>query len=338
MQPLESVRDISRIAYGFMSSQALFAALEIGVFTALQGEPSDVETLAARLDVRVEGLSTLMAVLRIEGLVSLVDDERFANSPAAERYLVRGAREDYSEYLRLQVGRQFYAMLPQAVAGLRGDKGAMAAEGQQGWLAEPGEAELFSRSQHAGSLGPAWQLAKRIDLEGRRSLLDVAGGSGAFSITLCAQNPDLRATILDFPTVVQIGRQFVDEAGMSDRIGFISGNALEVEWPHGQDLVLMSYLLGAVPGAHHEDLCARAWNATGPGGRVVIHDFMLDDDRSGPLGSAQWFFCYLPTTLGAISFTGADVKVLLEEAGFVDVAVDDLIPTLTKVVSGVKGE
>ena len=65
---------------------------------------------------------------------------------------------------------------------------------------------------------------------------------------------------------------------------------------------------------------------------------MLDDDRSGPLGSAQWFFCYLPTTLGAISFTGADVKVMLEEAGFVDVTVDDLIPTLTKVVTGLKGE
>jgi 2-hydroxy-4-(methylsulfanyl)butanoate S-methyltransferase len=68
------------------------------------------------------------------------------------------------------------------------------------------------------------------------------------------------------------------------------------------------------------------------GGQLVIHDFMLDDDRSGPLGAAQWFYTYLPTTSDAVSFSGADVIALAEAAGFVDVSVEVQIPGLTSLL------
>ena len=71
-------------------------------------------------------------------------------------------------------------------------------------MANAEEADYFTRAQHAGSLGPAAVVAKQIDLAGAARLLDVAGGSGAFSITLCHRFPDLRATVLDFPTVTPV--------------------------------------------------------------------------------------------------------------------------------------
>ena len=66
--------------------------------------------------------------------------------------------------------------------------------------------ERFSSAQHSGSLGPARLLAKRLDLKDRRKLLDVGGGSGAYSIALCAANPRLSATILDFPRDSRYGQ------------------------------------------------------------------------------------------------------------------------------------
>ena len=38
----DAISSISAIAYGFMGSQALFAALELGLFTALAEEPCDL--------------------------------------------------------------------------------------------------------------------------------------------------------------------------------------------------------------------------------------------------------------------------------------------------------
>ena len=113
-------------------------------------------------------------------------------------------------------------------------------------MSDPAEAEAFSRAQHAGSLGPALVLDKKIDLSGRRSLLDVAGGSGAFSIALGRRYPELHATILDFPNVVEVANRFIAEAGLEDRIATVGGDAIQSEWPPAQDVILMSYLLSAV--------------------------------------------------------------------------------------------
>jgi ubiquinone/menaquinone biosynthesis C-methylase UbiE len=334
--PIETVRDISRVAYGFISSSALFTALELGVFTVLHDRPRDGDDLARELAVRSNGLATLLALLEAEGLVYRDAHGHYANSPAADKYLVRGSPQDYSEYLRLQTGRQIYTILPKALGGLRGDAAEMAHQGIESWLADPDEAETFSRSQHDGSLGPAWQLAKRIDLEGCRSLLDVAGGSGAFSITFCSLHPGLQATIIDFPAVVDVARRYVAEAELSARIGFLGGDALEVAWPVDQDLVLMSYLFCNVPGQRHQDLMTRAFGSTRPGGQVVIHDFMLDDDRSGPLGAAQWLYTNLPLAMDATVFTGKELAALAETAGFIDSTVEVLIPGLTKTMTAHK--
>lgn len=338
-RPLESVRDVSRIGYAFMSSQALFAALEIGLFTELHRQPASVDDLAANLEVVPEALQTILAILVAESLV-LSDGGRYSNSPAAERYLVTGAPNDYSEYLRLQVGRQLYSIMPHSVAGLRGDEAAMVERGTgfEGWLADPDEAEIFSRSQHAGSMGPAYQLARRLDLSACTSLLDVGGGSGAFSISLCSANEQLRATIIDFPAVIDVARRYVEEAGMLDRIDFIEGNSLDVPWPQDQDVILMSYLVSAIPVRNHPALVERAWNSAAGGGRLVIHDFMLDDDRSGPLATARLFLAYMPTTPGAASFTGAEIQALVEAKPFESVTCETFIPDITKLVLARKPE
>jgi ubiquinone/menaquinone biosynthesis C-methylase UbiE len=208
----------------------------------------------------------------------------------------------------------------------------MVSDGAEAFFANKVEAELFSRAQHAGSLGPAHQLAKRLDLSRYGLMLDVAGGSGAFSITFCERSDDLRATVLDFENVVDVARLYVIEAGMSDRIDFIVGSALDVRWPEEVDLVLMSYLLSAVPGRHHQQLLNSAWSALAPGGDLVVHDFMLDPNQSGPLAASQWFFAYLPTVPGAVSFSDLRLVDLARSAGFVNVSSEDFIPGLTRIV------
>ncbi|WP_010138272.1 methyltransferase family protein [Oceanicola sp. S124] len=258
MTLLTEADDVSRIAFGFMGSKALFAALELGIFTALAGGDKTAAELAEAAGVHEDRAMTLLTALAGLGLVS-VHEGRFANSPAAGAFLVKGAKYDFGDYLRLQVGKQMYPLLDQIEGALKGELGEGDTASYADWFSDPDEAKLYSESQHAGSLGPARQLAKALDLSGARRMLDVGGGTAAFDIVLCGANPGLTSTVLEFPNVAALGRRYVEAAGLSDRITYLEGNALETDFPGGQDIVLMSYLFSGVPGEAHEALIARAY-------------------------------------------------------------------------------
>jgi 2-hydroxy-4-(methylsulfanyl)butanoate S-methyltransferase len=333
VEPLTDVRDISRIAYGFIASKALFAALELDMFSRLV-EPKTIDGLARESGIPAHRMKTLLATLTALGLI-VRDGDRFRNSPASERYLTRGSPAYFGEYYRLQINRQIYPALEHLDAGLAGDASTLAVD-TQGLMSDPAEAEIFSVAQHAASLGPAIRLATTIDLHRSRTLLDVAGGSGAFSITLCRHYPELAATIIDFPNVIEVARRFIADAGLSERIELTGGNALDTDWPGHQDAVLMSYLLSAVKEDDIPALLASAYRSLRPGGLLIVHDFMLDDDEQGPALAAQWFLMNLAFQPDAGSFSAATLSVLLAEQGFTDVSSQTLIPQITKIVVGSK--
>jgi ubiquinone/menaquinone biosynthesis C-methylase UbiE len=318
-----------------MGSKALFAALELGVFTHLAGGAKTAAELAGAARVHEDRATTLLTALAGMGLVS-AQEGRFANAPAAQAFLVNGAKYDFSDYLRLQVGRQMYPLMEQLEGALTGDMDTAATASYADWFADPAEARFYSESQHSGSLGPARQLANSLDLGGKRRLLDVGGGTAAFDITLCRANPDLTATVLDFPNVAALGRRYVTAAGLSDRIAYLEGNALEAEWPAGQDVVLMSYLFSGVPGDTHDRLIAQAFDILTPGGSVLIHDFIVAEDRTGPMLAALWQLQHTAFTPEARSLDAGGLQAALSKAGFVDIGIAPMIPEMTMLAQGRK--
>lgn len=332
---LTEAEDISDIAFGFMGAKALFAALHLGVFSHLAKGPMTAEALGTAASIHPERARTLLTALAGLRLVG-VKNGRFENSPAAESFLVKGAPFDFGDYLRLQVDRQMYRLLDQIEPALRGALPETATASYAQWFADADAARLYSESQHAGSLGPARTLARRVDLSRARSYLDVGGGTGAFAITLCAANPALSATVVDFPNVADLGAGYVDRAGLSDRISYIRGNALETPWPGGQDALLMSYLLSGVPGDAHPGLLRRAFETLAPGGRILIHDFVVHADRRGPKNAALWQLQHTAFTPEARSLDDATLRNDLAEAGFERIEIAPLIPGMTMLAQGVR--
>lgn len=332
---LTEAEEISDIAFGFMGSKALFAALHLGVFTALAKGAQTPEELGPRIDLHPERCRTLLTALTGLRLVS-VESGRFANSPAADAFLVKGRKYDFGDYLRLQVDRQMYGLLDQIEPALRDQLPEGATASYAEWFADPEAARLYSESQHAGSLGPARSLARQVDLSAARRLLDVGGGTGAFAITLCDAYPGLTATIVDFPNVAALGRGYVADAGLEERIRYVEGNALETAWPDAQDAILMSYLFSGVPDAAQEPLIARAFAHLAPGGRLMIHDFMVQEDRTGPKNAALWQLQHTAFTPRARSLDDAWLSDALSAAGFDAVSVRPMIPGMTMLALGVK--
>ena len=331
--PVAHRRDLSAIAYGFMASQALFAALTVDLFSHLAAGPRTAGELSASTGIAPNRVRTLLQALAALGLL-VADGPRYANAPACQRYLVRGAPGDFGDYFRLQIARQIYPAMLHLSDGLTGAGRAFDALG--GLLAEPEQARTFTDAQHAGSLGAARVLAGRIDLGPARSLLDVGGGSGAFSIALCQRNPALRATILDFPSVTDIADGYRRDAGLTDRIDLQPGDAVVATWPPDQDIVLLSYLLSALGADEIDVVLGKAYACLRPGGLLVVHDFMLDDDHAGPMLAALWFLQYVAYRPDAESFSAAELTDRLRGHGFADPTSETLIPEITKVTMTIR--
>ena len=270
---LQNAEDINRIAFGYMASKALFSALEFNIFAILAESPCTLRAIAEKTGITENRVEILLTALVSVGLV-VRESGRYCNSSASDNYLVPGRKSFFGDYLRMQIARQMYPSMHRLDSVLSAEEDASHLCDYADWMSDLEQAEIFSRSQHVGSLGPAAVFGKRVDLTGCKRLLDVGGGTGAFGIILCHQYPELQVTIMDFPNVTKVGSEFVTQAGLSDRIVFLDADVLDTPWPDNQEAVLMSYFLSAIPAKQISKIFKMARQVLIKEGLLIIHDFM----------------------------------------------------------------
>jgi SAM-dependent methyltransferase len=177
---------------------------------------------------------------------------------------------------------------------------------------------------HKGAAQRAPLLVQTVGAEGVGRLLDVGGGSGAYSIAFARANPSLEAVILDLATVLPIAEGHVAEAGLAGRVLTRAGDLRKDDLGAGFDLVLLSSICHMLDSAGNRDLLRRAFAALSPGGRVVISDFVLAEDRTSPRQAALFSINMLVGTDGGDCYTVGEYTAWLREAGFAEVVRRDL--------------
>jgi ubiquinone/menaquinone biosynthesis C-methylase UbiE len=331
----KTAEDISSVAFGFMASKALFAGLHLDLFTLLDRKTGTAAEISTETGVPINRITTLLTALTGIGLVGL-KDLVYSNAPAASIFLSRQSKHEFGDYLRYQIDKQMYPFLDQLNEVVDGSLSQDAIVSYHHWMSDPEQAKIYSRAQHAGSLGPGRTLARLVDLSNSHKLLDVGGGTGAMSIKFLEQNSNLISTIIDFPNVSEIGWQFVSETKMMDRIRYIPGDALQIEWPKEQDVILMSYFLSGIPGVEIPRIIDYAYECLTEGGILILHDFMVEDDRTGPPMAALWQLQHMAFTPEALSVTPGWLNERLKEAGFLDIRKDEVVPGMTKAIFAYK--
>jgi cyclopropane fatty-acyl-phospholipid synthase-like methyltransferase len=150
-------------------------------------------------------------------------------------------------------------------------------------------------------------------------MLDVGGGSGAYSIAFARAEPALRAEIFDLATVVPIAQGHVQEAGLSGRIttrvGDLRVDALGADY----DLILLSAICHMLGPSSIVSLLGRCFSALSSGGRLVIQDFVLEADRTSPRSAALFALNMLVGTPDGRTYSHEEYASWLEQAGFADV-------------------
>ena len=183
--------DVDSVSYGFMASQAIFCALEVGVYEAIAGAGEGgltADALKTACSINAPRLQTLLTSLTaIKSLKRNAATGAYTLSPNSARYLVQSSRQYYGDYLRYQMGRQFYhrmGALPDVMT--TGEAPSYAS-----WFSDPATAAMYTQAQHNGSVATAKYLVKKkLQLGSVTSMLDVGGGSGAFSYVIVERATD----------------------------------------------------------------------------------------------------------------------------------------------------
>jgi len=302
---------------------AATAAMELGVFEALAETPAAHAELARKLNLSARGTEILLPLLASLGLLERCDGH-FQPSDVARLYLLRGSPYYWGGLLtRMGPSSPQHAAIRQALKGeLASTTGRPGDRPSDGWAAghvEIEQARVVAAVMHSHSIAAALGMARNIDFAGVRRLLDVGGGSGCFCIALAQRYPSLRCTIMELPTMCEVAGEYVAEAGLGDRIGTRAVDMFRQEWPRDHDALFFSNILHDWDFATCASLLARAHTALPAGGRIFIHEALLDDSGLGPLTTSTFSLLMLLGTQGR-QFTYAELAKLLADAGFEDVS------------------
>jgi (2Fe-2S) ferredoxin/SAM-dependent methyltransferase len=298
--------ELSRTIRGFQDSRVLLTALELDVFTAVAaGATAEAVASARGLDPR--GATLLLNALAALGLL-VKRDGVYRNTPRAARYLCAGSPDDARAALRHHVSLwPRWSTLTDAV--------------RAGHAVSPGDATTrtddwtvpFIAAMHRNAVLRAPLVVQAVGPA--RRLLDVGGGSGAYAIAFAQAHPDLDADVLDLPSVLPITRKHLADAGLADRVRTREGDLRRDELGTGYDLVLLSAICHMLSPAENQDLLRRARAALAPAGRIVIQDFVVDEDGTAPLHAALFALNMLVGTPGGQTYSASQYQAWLRTAG-----------------------
>jgi ubiquinone/menaquinone biosynthesis C-methylase UbiE len=306
----EQLTDAART---FQASRVLLTAIELDIFSAV-GDGATANEVAGR--VGSDARATAMLLNAVVALGALRrSGERYENLDDIARYLTRGSPDYVQPALMHWVNLwKTWSTLTEAVRvgttvitpGIEGQ--------DEAWT------NAFISAMHMNAGIAARQVAEAVSGEGVRSMLDVGGGSGAYSIAFAHANPGMNATVFDLAHVVPTTQQHIAEAGLQDRVRAVVGDLNTDEFGGPYDLILVSSICHMLDEPANIDLLKRCFRATGPGGRIVVRDFILNEDRTSPPRAALFALNMLVGTRRGSTYTESEYRGWLEATGYSEVA------------------
>ncbi len=312
----ELTKRLDTLSGGYQRSQILFTGLRTGIFPFLT-EPRGIEETAQFLRSPIRGARMLLDGLLALELITKKEG-RYQNAPIAMQCLVPGAPMDQTHILLHRANAwEDWARLEEAVRTGQ----PVCTETRHGE-----SLETFIRGMHDIAQTSAQAMVQRVDLSSHTRMLDIGAGSGAYTIAALRQHPTLHVTAFDRPEVLPITREYVEQAGLEDRVTFVAGDLTQA-LPRGPcDLILISNIIHSFGPETNRRLIHACHDVLTPGGLLIVKDFLRG--RDGSASSFTLIFAlqmFLRTPQGD-TYSVADMEQWSQDAGFPNGRLVELTP------------
>lgn len=306
---------------GLFHAPTLAVADELHMFEALAASPLSVDQLATALALEPRAAEAMAGVMSSLGFLHL-DGAHYSLTETARTYLLPTSPFYWGGMLRRI--REVPVDCRKLLASLRGGVAAAEARLTAMWEAPipPPEALVgFTHAMHAHSFSLAMRTIGKFGITGK--LLDIAGGSGSYSIAAALHDPAVSCTVLELPAVCAVAAGYACEHGVGSRVATVAANMFSTPWPEGHDAILLADIAHDWDDQRCAELARRAFAALSPGGRVLVHEMLLDDDKVGPPTAITYSMIMVFVTQGR-QRSASELRAILGAAGFADIRV---VPT-----------
>jgi hypothetical protein len=296
--------------FGMPIARSVQVAQRTGVLALLAETPSTAPEVAAKLGLREQGTSLLLDVLVVSGLLSLGRDGRYALKSRAAKWL----RADSGTYIG-----DFLADTENYWEWWTGLEDLIR-DGRSIELHDRGPDDPYWKSYITGQYQLARlssaAVAKAVALPaGAKSLLDVAGAHGEYSMALCRANPDLRSLVVDLPGSARVGREIVAANGMAERVSYLEGDMFSVDYGGPHDGALAFNIVHHLSPETARELFSRIGASLRPDAPIYVLDLYDRPARKAP-DSGSYLGLFFHLTSGADTYSITEVSAWLAESGF----------------------
>jgi len=305
-----TLADMLQSTRAFQESRVLLTALELDVFAALEKGATAAET-ASRIGA--DPRATEMLLNALVGLGALLKRNNVFRCTSDSKAL-GPARTGLMHMVHLW---DTWSTLTECVRTGTTQRN----RGPEDF--PEAQTRAFISAMHARAREAAGETVSLAGVHNAKRMLDVGGGSGAFSIAFVKACPDLHAEVLELGAVVPIAEDNIREAGLQERIRVRPGNMRTDDLGEGYGLVLLSAVCHMFGEEDCRSLIQRSAKALISGGRLVIREFILEDDRTAPVSAALFALNMLVGTERGNSYTENEYRAWMEEAGLSDITRPD---------------
>jgi predicted O-methyltransferase YrrM len=304
-----------RLLMGAQPTLLIVAAAEARIFDCL-GE----RDMSAADVAQETGLDARATRLTLDGLVGLgilaKKGGRYGNTPTSLRHLRVDTEQSYAVRLWIS-GTRLWERLPDILqTGNLPETGGEV----EAWRRDDTENHAFIRTMYDLGWLTAQSVAEAIDLSDVAHAVDLGGGPGHYAIAMLERSPVLRVTVVDLPLTLVVARDSIKHRGLMDRVElaacdlFDSDSDIPVA-PETAELVLISHMVHMEGPRQNAALMRRAARLLRPGGRLLIHDMFLEENRTHPQLSSLCAVHMLAMTQRGEVYPASVINGWLTDAG-----------------------
>jgi SAM-dependent methyltransferase len=306
---------IMQFTFGFAPPLIIEAAIRHRVFDVLDEGAKTIEKLCAETQTSLRGLRAILNALVGLGLLAKHDDGCYALTPESATFLVRGKPAFHGAFFLLTSEPMLseWTKLHDIIRSGRPEKHINREQDGVPFFRQFVEDIFPIHYAAAQRLSEALEVSKAA---APLSVLDLAAGSGVWSVALALQSPHVRVTAVDWPGVIPITQKVTARFAVADRFRFVAGDLLEVNFGSGHAIATAGHVLHSEGEERSRSLLEKTFDALAPGGTMAIAEILVDANRTAPLPALIFAVNMLVNSDQGDTFSLGEISGWLRDAGF----------------------
>ncbi len=316
---------IMQLGLGFWRSKALLSAIDLGLFTELASGPLDAEALRQRLGLHERSARDFFDALVSLGMLRR-NGSSYSNTPETDQFLDRGKASYVGGMLEMADAR-LYGVWSSLTEGLRTGQPQNEAKHGESFFdklyADPERLRQFLSAMSGISMGSAVAIGNKFPWDEYKTFVDVGGAQGCVPVQVALAHAHLTGGEFDLPPVGPVFQDYVRSFGLERRLTFTAGDFFKDALPSA-DVLIMGHILHDWNLEEKLALLDTAYAALPQGGALIVHEALIDDERSKNAFGLLMSLNMLIETPGGFDYSGADCKGWMKKVGFRKATVEHL--------------